>query len=493
MTWVGREFLRRAIRNPIGSLLRATTTLLERDKEDLLVLRDDRKKAAVVLVHGFAGELSETWGQFPSFLMAEPGLRSWDFYAYGYPSSLRIDIPGIWSASPNIPSIADALRSRLQHDPLKDYHTLALLAHSMGGLALQEMLVKYPDVAARISHVFMFGVPSAGVAKASIGRHISRQLSDMLEGGEFVTSLRREWTNRFDDKPPFFFRSIAGRVDSFVPATSSLDPFAREYQELVPGDHLQIVKPVSGADVSVRVVAEGLQGRAAPRGPWDSALVAAELREFHKVVAQLEPNIPNLDEDAANALALAYDGLGRNGDALRLLQARIDAGLTTSEPWSVLGGRYKRRWLLERSEMDLASALYSYGEGLRLSVDEAGNATNPGQAMYAAINLAFLELMRVPSNQIRMPAVARDFAQRASLYANSAESGLWRLATEGEAWLYRENIEAASAAYATAIELAKPREIDTMYTQALRVCERIGDKGFLTEIQRVFGHTPVSG
>jgi len=493
MTWIDFGKLRGAVVRPFAALTRATTTVLDRDKDDLLILRDDRKKAAIVFVHGFTGDLQDTWGQFPSFLMAEPALRGWDFYAYGYPSSLRIDISGIWSASPSIATIASALRSRLKHEPLKSYPTIALLAHSMGGLVVQEMLVKDAEVVERVSHVFLFGTPSAGLAKANLGRRTSKQLSDMLEGGDFIQSLRREWVNHFDDGTPFFFRTISGRLDSFVPASSSLDPFPRKYQELIPGDHLQIVKPLTGSDIGVRIVAEGLQGRAAPRGPWDSALVAAELREFRKVVEQLEPNLLNLDEDAANALALAYDGLGRNSDALRLLGDRVDRGLSTSEPWSVLGGRYKRRWLLERSETDLESALHAYRQALQLSVDRNGDATNPGQAMYAAINLAFLELMRVPANQIRVPAAAREFAERASVYALSAHAGLWRFATEGEAWLYRDNIESSASAYATAIELAKPREIDSMYTQAIRICERIGDKGFINDIQRVFGHTPNDG
>jgi hypothetical protein len=39
---------------------------------------------AVVFIHGFSGDPAKTWGQFPSFVAADPRLSDWDIYSFGY-------------------------------------------------------------------------------------------------------------------------------------------------------------------------------------------------------------------------------------------------------------------------------------------------------------------------------------------------------------------------------------------------------------------------
>jgi pimeloyl-ACP methyl ester carboxylesterase len=470
---------------PVVGLIKTLTTLLDRDKPDLLVLRANDSPAAVVFIHGFGGDMEETWGKFPEFLMSEPGLQNWDVYSYGYPTSLRVDIPGIWVANPPINVLADAFAGRFQHDPLKRYRSVTILAHSMGGLVVQRALVSDPSIATRVTHVVLFGTPSAGLSKAALGRRGRKQVRDMIEGGEFIRGLRRDWDSTFGDGRAFKFFAVAGRMDSFVPVDSSLSPFAVEQRRTIPGDHLQIVKPQNSTELSVRIVCEALKGRAAPRGPWDSALVAVELGEFKKVIQQLEPRVEQLDEDAAVALALAYDGVGRNSDAIKVLTDRKNRGLKMAEPWNVFGGRYKRRWLLERTDAALQAAVEAYTEGLRVAME---GKVNHDQAMYACINLAFLALVSVPANESRIPTPARVLAQQALDHASKADVGVWRHATEAEAKLYFDGIDAACASYGQAIALAGQREIDSMFTQAVRVAERIGGPKHAARIYATFGH-----
>src|SRR5437773_11181801 len=78
-------------------------------------------RAAIVLIHGFSGDTAGTWGRFPEFLLSEPSIDGWDLYALGYPSSLRVDVPGFWDADPDLALASLSLRTALSVLPLKRY------------------------------------------------------------------------------------------------------------------------------------------------------------------------------------------------------------------------------------------------------------------------------------------------------------------------------------------------------------------------------------
>ncbi len=53
----------------------------------------------------------------------------------------------------------------------------------MGGLVVQQALLDDPELADRVSHVFMFGTPSNGVRAARWAGFLKQQIEDMAEGG----------------------------------------------------------------------------------------------------------------------------------------------------------------------------------------------------------------------------------------------------------------------------------------------------------------------
>src|SRR5262249_17482337 len=144
----------------------------------LIAHRDNGKDVAVVFVHGFQGHPGETWGQFPHWLMGDEHLNDWDVFSLGYPTKLWLDVAGIWSADPELVTAADQLRPSAKIRP-KKYKSLALVAHSMGGLVVQPALADDPAFARRVSHVFLFGTPSNGLVKAWWARLWKRQIRDM--------------------------------------------------------------------------------------------------------------------------------------------------------------------------------------------------------------------------------------------------------------------------------------------------------------------------
>lgn len=438
-------------------------------------------KTAVVFVHGFGGHPGETWGQFPDFIAADPRLAGWDIVSIGYMTALRLDLPGLWASDPDLTKLSLYLRTALTTEPLTQYRCIALVAHSMGGLIAQAALLD-AEIARRTGHVFLFGVPSAGLDKALLGRALKRQVRDMLPQSDFITKLRGAWPVVYDDGRRFTLKAVAGDVDEFVPASSSHEPFPESVRAVVPGDHLSMVKPTDPHQTNVGIVVEELLGRPRVRNVIDSAQLQLERQQFREIEAALRPRVKELDDDGLVLLALALDGLDRSGEALKLLERRYRGGLRSTDALGVLAGRHKRQWLVGRREADLRRARELYNAGLV----QAESAGDRAQAYYHAINIAFLGLMAVPPSSA-VPQSALDTAARAIEHCNAAPTHVWKFATIGEAQAIIGDLNAACAAYEEALKMhPSPREIDSIHSQAVLVVARVfGDKG-LKRLATVF-------
>ncbi len=472
----------RLIRTPFRYLRQLITRIQNKDNPELVTFRESNALCAIVFIHGFSGHASNTWGSFPGFLAEDPRLTNWDIYGLGYPSSLRVDIPGVWSADPDLNVLALELCTALRLPPLNRYRGIALIAHSMGGLVAQRAVLE-GDVRSRVSHLLLFGTPSGGLRKATLGALLKRQASDMSSGSAFITKLRADWIRLYGNNLPFETRVIAGDRDQFVPPGSSLAPFPDAVQAVIPGDHVSMVKPQRPDQRAVSIVIETLRGTGRIRDLVDAARLAVERREFHLVVETLQPHEATLDDNALVDLALALDGLNRGPDALALLERRYDRGkATTTDVMGVLAGRLKRRWLVDRTEADFNRARNFYSNALALA-EENGDAD---QAMYHAINIAFLDTMVTPEASA-IPNSAANYARRALSHAENATPGKWCEATRGEAHLILHDLETASEAYRRAVtELPSPREVDSIYAQAVRLAGRVFGLRGIKAIESIF-------
>jgi tetratricopeptide (TPR) repeat protein len=378
---------------------------------------------------------------------------------------------------------ARALRTTLSLPPFKDYQALGLIAHSMGGLLVQRALVDDQVLSSRATHVALFGTPSAGLEKARLFMRLKRQFRDMAPDSAFITNLRRDWTRRFGTRPIFTFRAIAGDRDEFVPASSSLSPFSDEFREVVPGNHVEMIRPLSPEDPSCQLLLKLLTGRVGTRSIMDSAQIAVELGQFQTAVNTLSPRAAELDDAAVVSLALALEGLGQSENALRVLEVHYRGGSSSSDAIGVLAGRLKRRWLAERRAGDLNRARELYGQGLRIAEEQG----HEDQAFYHAINLAFLEVIAAsPAGTITDRA--RNMADRARAHCASARDSAWRSATLGDACLVLRKLRAAAAHYRDAISKTNsPRDADSMYSQAIRLAVRICGEAGAAAVESAFG------
>jgi hypothetical protein len=360
-------------------------------------------------------------------------LNEWDLLGFGYQSHLRFDLPGLWSADARLEEIAVMLHSRPELSP-ENYRRLAFVAHSIGGLVVQQALVAYEDLLNRTSHVVMFGTPSDGLTKARFASFWKRQIQNMEAGGRFVSDLREKWKSlKLDSAPPFAFVALAGETDQFVPVESSLKPFLQARGDVIP-DHLTMLDAESAVDPCVQVIIQTLCKGATGQGARSAAKVSIETGEFNDIVRRLWPNRAsnpdqapsNLDDYGALQLAVALEKTGDSAAALDVLTNHKPKG---TDFIGVLAGRLKRRWWLTSNTDDLENARKLYQDAYDQSIGK--NPPDHDQAYYHGINLAYLAIAAQRDFNIAQTMASKVLDH----VARATDPGLkhWWPSTEGDA------------------------------------------------------------
>jgi pimeloyl-ACP methyl ester carboxylesterase len=387
-------------------------------------------KNAIVYVHGFTGDPIATWNDIPARHAADPRLRGWDHCSFGYESSAFFDLAGLWSADARIEEIATMLDTTLTGGP-QTYDAVALVAHSMGGLVVQQALVRSEALRRKASHVIFFGTPSRGLVKAHLLSFWKRQVRNMAATGDFICELRRAWDGlHLSDGTMFKLLTVAGESDQFVPPESSLMAFPEAARRVISGNHLTMIRakegePCAAADLITALVV----GDAAAAGPRTAAAVALEQKEFQRVIGAYWSTRTDLDARAAVSLAIALDSVGRRDDAMSVLQPHC---ASDADVIGTLAGRIKRRWLVERRRSDADEALRLYGRGFELASHSP--QADHAQAYYHATNLAFMH-MAYGGDVGEASRFARETIRHAEAAPRSAKAEHWRLASLGDAHL----------------------------------------------------------
>lgn len=422
-----------------------------------ITVRRHKKERAIIFIHGFSGNAHLTFGMFPAFLAGNPALFDWDIYCFGYATSLAPDVTGVWTSDPDLTVLSGMLKTAITQGAFADYSQLALIAHSMGGLVVQRALVD-GTFENRVLSVVLFGTPSNGLKKAFIGRFLKPQARDMVFGGKFVATLREDWDKRFGDSTPFSFWPVAGTLDQFVPQHSSVEIFHEDVRQYVDGNHLEIVKPESMESDSVLLVLRALTpgGGQSLKPP-----VSTRLRGLATKALDVE-----LREGGQKALDFL----------MAQPQKDSDTGVM-----GAIAGRLKRLWLADQQGHRAAgpAALDWYKRAYDLAKTEGDHE----QAYYHGINVAFLQLAL-----LNKPGNAQETASQVLLHCTKAPENIWRWATEGEAHLYRGEIETAIHAYQEALQRGPThRDIDSMYRQAIWAARLMKSPSAESQLNEVFG------
>ena len=430
---------------------------------------------AVVFLHGFSGDRDDTWDRLPGLLGTI--VADLDIYTLGYATTFRPDLLGVWSADPDLPILATMLKTQARIDPLRRYKSLALVAHSMGGLVVQRALVDDPELAERTDKVVLFGTPSAGLRKASWVVFWKRQLRNMAKGSEFITALRQDWDARFKPEPGFDLMVVAGERDQFVPPKSSLAPFPRHVQYVVPGDHLSMVRAADTDSPSVRLLMSALSEAPVAHETTAPLALAAEVPDA-TASALIKARGDEMSQHEVVRAALALEQNGKRDEAMALLQRYQALG---TDVQGTLAGRIKRLWIGNEDPGFAEHALALYEEAL----DMARKIGDRSQIYYHSINVAFLEF--VAFDRVER---AREMAELALENASLDKANAWSVATQAEANLYLGHRDLALDLYHRMLEFdAEPWERASTALQAGQIASKLEDRQLADRLEDIFTPT----
>ncbi len=404
----------------------------------------EENKRAILFIHGFTGSPTETFKNIPEIMVGEEKLNGFDIISIGYSSSIIPDLTaGIWSADPDIDNLAEYFRTIIENQ-LSKYDTFAIVTHSMGGLVAQQGLLKLSDNhLKKVENLIMFGTPSGGldIANSKFLGRLKKQSLNMGSKSEFITNLRKNWSERFKEEYPFNFKAVAGLSDEFVKRKSSLMVFDEKYRYQIEGNHSNMVKANNDNDTNNQCFAILLSDLV----PYSTEVFKASsfalntlMAKYRSVVNELESDIESLDAKGLKRLGLALDVLGEEDKAIQILETHPLSKVNT-DTMGILGGRYKRKYLYSGNKAaDAETAIKHYSTGLRLSKEK----NDSDQIYYHAINLAFLSLVYQGNKQ-----EMRQYAELALQNCNEAAINIWEIATMAEAYLYLGNMAEAEKYY----------------------------------------------
>lgn len=183
-------------------------------KAELFPKTDRRSKHAVIFVHGLHGDPNDSWRQrkstktFPELLALDKDMHTIDIYSFGYPSNLILNY--------DFREVSKILYSEIKaHLNGKD---IFFVAHSMGGLVVQQFLVDqfemfHPEVAQRVKGIVYLAVPFNGSTKANLFSWLlpfHKQVHSLMTNNPALDQLRTSWAKYVyrggDERLPDTFR-----------------------------------------------------------------------------------------------------------------------------------------------------------------------------------------------------------------------------------------------------------------------------------------------
>jgi pimeloyl-ACP methyl ester carboxylesterase len=214
----------------------------------------------IVFVHGIHGS-RESWraangAYWPDLIRTDPRFAYSDVDVAQYPTP---DSNGTMSSV----QLADVLWAHLKQDDVWEHREVVFIAHSLGGILVEEMLLRHPAEAAKVKFIVSYGTPHEGSPIARIAAlydkdPLLRDLNDASDNA-FLTQLEHNWRghdsvngiHRFcayeteDTKPESgvgrYIKAHA-RVVSYFSATYGCDVTTPPQE--IQADHIHMVQPL---------------------------------------------------------------------------------------------------------------------------------------------------------------------------------------------------------------------------------------------------------
>jgi pimeloyl-ACP methyl ester carboxylesterase len=214
----------------------------------------------IVFVHGLHGG-RDSWraangAYWPDLVRTDPRFAYSDVVVAEYPSP-----PSNGKMSST--QLADALWTRLRQDHVWEHREVVFLAHSLGGILVEEMLLRHPADAAKVRFVVSYGTPHEGSTVARVASLYDKDplLTDLSDADDntFLTRLENRWRSSPAVNGIHRFCAYEGQdtvaEDGFIrylkPHTRVVGYFSATYgcdvttpPQEIPADHIRMIKPL---------------------------------------------------------------------------------------------------------------------------------------------------------------------------------------------------------------------------------------------------------
>jgi len=227
----------------------------------LLASAETPKPRVIVFVHGLHGDRWSWSGPnnayWPQMIQTDPHFRMSDVVVAEYPTpSMRGKL--------STQQLSEMLWKSLQQKKVWDHHEVVIIAHSLGGILTEEMLLNHPAEAARVKFVVSYATPHQGSFVANLAKTYDSDplLTDLSSSNDnnFLMDLEQKWRStptaaRIHRYCAFEAQDTAAgagigkylrahaRVVSYYSATYGCD--ADTAPQKIDADHISIIKPVS--------------------------------------------------------------------------------------------------------------------------------------------------------------------------------------------------------------------------------------------------------
>ncbi len=222
---------------------------------------DNLKPRVIVFVHGIHGN-RDTWrasngAYWPQLIQTDPHFQKSDVVVAEYPTPT---IDGQLSTV----QLSEILWQGLNRQKVWQHSEVVFIAHSLGGILTEEMLLNHPDDAARVPFIVSYATPHEGSFVANLAKIYDRDplLTDLSDSNDntFLMDLEQKWRStqavarihRYCAYEAFDTAAGAGigrylgahtRVVTYYSATYGCDADAAPQK--IAADHVDIVRPAS--------------------------------------------------------------------------------------------------------------------------------------------------------------------------------------------------------------------------------------------------------
>jgi pimeloyl-ACP methyl ester carboxylesterase len=226
-----------------------------------LARADALKPRVIVFVHGIHGS-RDSWrassgAYWPQLVQNDPHFQNSDVVVAEYPTPTS-------HGQLSTQQLSELLWQGLKRQRVWEHSEIVFIAHSLGGILTEEMLLNHPDDAARVRFVVSYATPHQGSFVANLAKIYDRDplLTDLRESNDnsFLMDLEQKWrstqsVSRIHRYCAFEgLDTVAGagigrylgahiRVVNYYSATYGCDVDAPPQR--IAADHIDIVRPAS--------------------------------------------------------------------------------------------------------------------------------------------------------------------------------------------------------------------------------------------------------